>query len=494
MKKPLNVVFILADDMGAWAMHCAGNDEIVTPNLDRIARNGMRFENFFCASPVCSPARASIMTGTIPSAHGVHDWIVSGNVDRERLGKYENEKRFANETVAYGYLDGIPCYTDLLAENGYTCALSGKWHMGDSLRPQHGFSRWYTIARGGAPYFHPDMVENGKITIENEYITDLITQNALKNLDELHQEGKPFYLSVHYTAPHSPWEREQHKEEHLSLYDACPFHSTPDLPLHPWTRAFWLAGDTPEKRRSNLTGYYAAITAMDECIGRILDRLETLGEAENTLVIFTADNGMSMGHHGIWGKGNGTFPLNMYDSAVKVPMLAMLPGTIGAGRVVSSMHSHYDIMPTLIDFLGIDTPLPKNLPGRSFADVLLGCPRRSPGHVVVFDEYGATRMIRTDRVKYVARFPFGPDELYDLEHDPEETVNLVRDPAWQETKQQLRLQLFGWFNQYADPAVDGTREPVLGNGQLAPAGEKSGGKKTFMGDFDASYLKGVEEF
>ena len=140
MKQP-NILFILSDDQGAWAMRCAGNQDIQTPNLDRLARQGARFENFFCVSPVCSPARASILTGTIPSVHGVMDWLAGGNVDAS-LAEIRENPAFQNETTPIQYLHDLTAYTDLLAEAGYTCALSGKWHLGDSLTPQHGFTHW----------------------------------------------------------------------------------------------------------------------------------------------------------------------------------------------------------------------------------------------------------------------------------------------------------------------------------------------------------------
>ena len=164
-------------------MHCAGTPELHTPNLDRIAAAGMRFDDFFCASPVCSPARASLLTGTIPSAHGVHDWLRSGNVDGEKFaaqGKENPYGGYVSERKPIAYLEGQTAYTDILAENGYRCALSGKWHLGDSVQMQHGFSKWYTIGKGGAFYYHPDIVENGNITVEHgKYITEIITDKAL---------------------------------------------------------------------------------------------------------------------------------------------------------------------------------------------------------------------------------------------------------------------------------------------------------------------------
>ena len=204
-KKP-NIIMILADDQGPWAMHCAGTPELYTPNLDRIAEQGMRFDSFFCASPVCSPARASILTGKMPSAHGVQDWLRSGNLDGEKFAAQGKEnpyfEGYKQERKPISYLEGQPTYTDILAQNGYHCALSGKWHLGNSIEPQQGFQGWYTIGMGGCCYYHPDMVDHGEITVHHgEYVTDLITDRALEYLKELGEGDDPFYLSVHYTAP-----------------------------------------------------------------------------------------------------------------------------------------------------------------------------------------------------------------------------------------------------------------------------------------------------
>ena len=193
-KKP-NIIMILADDQGPWAMHCAGTPELYTPNLDRIAEQGMRFDSFFCASPVCSPARASILTGKMPSAHGVQDWLRSGNLDGEKFAAQGKEnpyfEGYKQERKPISYLEGQPTYTDILAQNGYHCALSGKWHLGNSIEPQQGFQEWYTIGMGGCCYYHPDMVDHGEITVHHgEYVTDLITDRALEYLKEL-GEGTP---------------------------------------------------------------------------------------------------------------------------------------------------------------------------------------------------------------------------------------------------------------------------------------------------------------
>lgn len=475
-KKP-NLLFILTDDQGAWAMRCAGNTDVYTPNLDRIAKEGMRFENFFCASPVCSPARASILTGAIPSQHGVHDWIRSGSLDKNSLGAYKNHLYFVNEDKEISYLEGRTAYTDLLAENGYRCGLSGKWHLGNSLHPQHGFRDWFTIGRGGCMYMQPDVIEHGKLKIENRYLTDLITEHALDMLERYAKEENPFYLSVHYTAPHDPWDEDQHPKEFVDMYKDCACTATPEEELHP-NLIPTAPGGTGEERKRLLRGYYTAITAMDAGVGKILDRMEELGLEKDTIVIFTADNGMNMGHHGIWGKGNGTFPFNLYDTAVKVPFLIKWQGKILPQTVSESMCSHYDIIHTLIDLLKLAGKPDRNLPGKSFAPVLLEGAKED-NHVVILDEYASSRMIRNREWKYIHRYPYGPHELYHLASDPEERINLVDKPQYRDIKRKLLDSLQKWYFTYADPAVDGTRESVSGFGQLCRPGIYSQGREVY---------------
>lgn len=464
-----NIVFVLADDMGAWALGAHGNEEIQTPNLDRLAAEGVRFEQFFCTSPVCSPARASILTGRIPSQHGVHDWIRSGNLDKDKLdASVAADPVFRDEVTVVEYLEGQTCYTELLEQAGFSCALSGKWHLGNSIVPQKGFSRWYSIARGGCSYMRPDIVEDGKVKIEDGYITDFITEHALKFLDDLAHEPNPFYLSIHYTAPHSPWERSEHPEAYVSMYDDCPFESVPELPLHPNQIETCPHGEG-EHRKELLRGYYASITAMDHGIGQIIDSLEQKGLRENTLVIFMSDNGMNMGHHGVWGKGNGTFPLNMYDTSVKVPAIFSHPGVIPGGQVRDELLSQYDIFPTLLQYVGLEQPQEEVLlPGSSFAELLAGQEGSDREDVVIFDEYGPVRMIRNREWKYVHHYPYGTHELYDLINDPDENVNRINDPSCEDQLHTLRLNLGKWFGKYVIPDKDGVFSPVCGTGQLKP--------------------------
>lgn len=468
-----DILFVLADDMGAWALGCAGNEEVQTPVLDRLAEEGSRFENFFCTAPVCSPARASILSGRMPSAHGVFDWIRGGNLDKDALGDKASDPYYANEKKPIAYMDGLPCYTDMLEEAGYKLGLAGKWHLGDSMRPQHGFDSWFTIGRGGCLYMKADIVKDGELSFTNRYITDVITDEAIDFLKKNKDSEQPLYLSVHYTAPHDPWEEDQHPKELLDIYRNCPFKSAPELPPHPNQIKSAPTG-TGERRKELLRGYYAAITGMDRGIGKILEHVR-----ENTLIIFLADNGMNMGHHGIWGKGNGTYPPNFFDTSVKVPLIVNWKGHLPEGQVVQTMHSEYDFFPTFEDLLNRKVEEGKEYrPGKSMLPALQG-EVKGEDYAIAFDEYGANRMIRTDTEKLVVRYPMGPDEYYDLVDDPEEYYNRIKYPEYADRIAALRTKLTNWFVQYADPKLDGSREAVTGMGQLHRGGVYSDGTPTY---------------
>jgi len=466
MKKP-NIVFIISDDQGYWSLGCAGNKEIITPNIDWLSSEGIRFENFFCASPVCSPARASLLTGCIPSQHGVHDWL-----------RDDDERQSTIEYLAEQY-----SYTKALAAAGYDCALSGKWHMGASAKVQQGFSHWFCHKSGGGPYYGAPLYRDGELYREENYVTDAITDDALAYLDSRAGTGTPFYLHVAYTAPHAPW-LNNHPKEYTNLYEDCPFDSVPHLSRHP--DSIYLTDEVAKDERANLIGYYAAVTAMDTNIGRLMAKLEELGLAEDTLVVFTADNGFSCGHHGFWGKGNATFPLNMYEESVKVPFIARHTGYIPAGSVCEALVSAYDFMPTLLEYVGVPAVDGQARPGVSFAPALLGKDFSQHEEVVVLDEYGPNRMIRGRRFKYVTRYPYGPNELYDLETDPCETVNLLKDSRYETLERKMKQKLEEWFARYVDPAIDGAKEPVFGSGQIGLAGLWGKGNPAYSCD---DYIK-----
>ncbi|MEP7208946.1 MAG: sulfatase-like hydrolase/transferase [Casimicrobiaceae bacterium] len=455
-----NVLFILSDDQGAWAMRCAGNDDIITPALDAIAATGLRFTDFFCTSPVCSPARASLLTGEIPSRHGVHDWIRGGNVG----------------TQGVDYLAGQTLLTDLAVSAGYRCALVGKWHLGASDVPRPGHVRWYAHQSGMSPYYDAPMLDERRPVTVPRYLTDDLTEHALAFLGQEAARDEPFWLALNYTAPHYPWIG-SHPQEYTAMYRDCAFASCPQAAPHPFTAHGNPATDEGFLHpRESLTGYFAATTAMDAGIGRVLAALDGLGLTSSTLVIFMSDNGMNCGHHGIWGKGNGTRPQNMYDSSVKVPCLMAQPGRIAPG-VCDALLSAYDVFPTLVDYLGLDDSSRRARPGRSFRTRLDQGGALKEREIVVYDEYGPVRMVRTREWKYVHRYPDGPHELFDLVHDPGERANLLEQASAEATVLAMRDRLDAWFARFADPAMDGSAKGVTGCGQLGripPNGDAAG--------------------
>jgi len=506
-----NIVFILADDHGAWATGCYGNTEVKTPTLDRLAKEGIKYNNFYCASPVCSPARASILTGKIPSQHGVHDWIGGGNIniedhkkmhlkikrcypyfDEEEMKKYVGDRSYdeigedetlpfidfkgykaylKRETTPYCYLEGVLSYTELLKDNGYKCGLSGKWHLGNSAKPQKGFDYWKVISGGGTYYNYPEYMEDGLPVRKEAYVSDVITGDAIEFIED--NKDRPFYIGVHYTAPHSPWAELDQKKELWDLYEDCKFDSAPIEKPHPNQAAQRPIGKTKELRKQYLRGYYSALSGMDAGIDKIMKKLDELNLSDNTIVIYTSDNGMNLGHHGIWGKGNGTYPMNMFDTSVKVPTLMKVPGV--KHFVSDDLLSHYDIMPTLLDYLKIDLPKHENMPGKSFAELLKGNKLKENHNIVIYDEYGPVRMIRSKEWKYVHRYPDGPHELFDMINDPYEVHNLIDDLAQESRIAELREGLKAWFKKHVVPNQDGSVLPVTGEGQfdLATKGEEA---------------------
>lgn len=446
-----NVLLILSDDHGPWAMGCAGNSEIITPSLDRLAREGTRFENFFCVSPVCSPARASLMTGEIPSQHGVHDWIRDGNIGTNRID----------------YLEGKTLITDLATEAGYRCGLIGKWHLGSSDLPRKGFVKWFAHQSGMSSYEESPMVDETNLINCEGYLTEVLTEEALQFITRETEQSQPFWLNLNYTAPHYPW-IDSHPSRYTDLYSNCNFESCPIENIHPWN-----AGGNPatdeghSNRRESLIGYYAATTAMDMGIGHVIDLLEKLNLTKSTLVIFMSDNGMNCGHHGIWGKGNGTRPQNMYDTSVKVPCIFSQPGRISKNRLIPQLTSAYDFLPTIASYLNFPLIEKNNKPGQSFKELLLGTSELDRSPIFVFDEYGPVRMVRTLHWKYIHRDPDGPHELYHLEEDPDEKINLIDNSSVDQVKSYLHAELVSWFNLYVTPHLDGRKWGVTGAGQIS---------------------------
>ncbi|MEO7588747.1 MAG: sulfatase-like hydrolase/transferase [Arachnia sp.] len=443
-----NFVVILTDDQGRWAMPHR-MPELVMPHMEAFLEESLELDQMYCASPVCSPSRASMMTGRMPSGHGVHDWLIGGRHPDAHPDRY---------------LEGQPTTPEVLGDAGYQCAMSGKWHVGHSQEPAPGFEFWFAHRYGGGPYYGAPIWRDGEPAEEPRYFTDAVTGSALDFL-ATRDRDRPFYLQVNFTAPHDPW-IENHPQELVDLYADTDFPSVPREKPHPWvaprTDDFAAAFADPHR---HLAGYCASLTAVDSSLGRIRGLLAEQGVADDTVVVYLSDNGFSCGQHGIWGKGNGTYPLNFWDNSVRVPCVVHLPG--GATGTSAALLSSVSLHRTLCDLAGVSVPEDRWGAGASFAHVLRGEDTDGEDFVVVASEYGGARMVTDGRHKLVERVD-GPGELYDLQQDPDERDNRFDDSHLQDTQQRLSSELRRRFEQQTRPGVSGWERPVTGFGQIHP--------------------------
>ena len=402
---PTNVVFIMTDNQGAWTLGCHGNPDIRTPQIDRLASQGVRFSNAYCVNSVCSPSRATYLTGLIPSQHGVHCYL-GGEKPDAQIGP-----------DAYCTIDEFMSLPRILADAGHTCGLSGKWHLGDSLHPQTGFSYWFTKPRGHTRTFYDDeAIWDEQIYTEPRYYTDVITEHALDFLKQQHEN--PFFLYVSYNGPYGLGEHMTytHENRHTAYYADKDLPCFPREPVHPWLKQNRDFIGNPVCMR----GYASAVSGVDDGVGAILDTLNQYGLDEDTLVIFCSDQGLCAGHHGMWGMGDHARPIHTYEEALHIPLIFRHTDHIPAGTVFDGRTCNYDFFPSMLDYLGMADAMRTDpiLPGTSYARAMQG------EHVawddVIFHEFENVRMIRNDAWKYTRRFPNGPDELYDIQTDPGE--------------------------------------------------------------------------
>ncbi len=466
-----NIIYIMSDDHASKAIGCYGGGLNKTPAIDRIAQEGARFKNCFCTNGICAPSRAVILTGKHSHLNGVRD----------------------NVAVFDGNQMTFP---KLLQAAGYETALLGKWHLKSDPT---GFDYWNILPDQG-DYYNPDFIEMGERKRRPGYVTDLLTDMAADFLTSRGRDSKPFLLMLHHKAPHRNW---QPAERHMNLYDGAHFYEPPtlfdnyatrskaafeqemtirndltldsDLKLGPppdrldgaqkaaWEKAF--APRREEFKRLDLKGealvrwkfrcylqdYLATIAAVDESIGRVLDTLEKTGLAENTLVVYTSDQGFFLGEHGWFDKRF------MYEESLRMPFVARFPGEIPPGSEVEGMVSNLDFAPTFLDVASVQKPDP--MQGRSFLPLLLGQrPRDWPESVYYhYYEFPAVHMVkrhygvRTKRYKLM-HFYYDIDawELYDLERDPEEVKNVYSDEWYSEVRAKLQAELARLQTLYGD--------------------------------------------
>ena len=431
-----NLLFILTDNHGAWTLGCYGNKEIRTPNIDNLASEGTLFSRAYCNNSVCSPSRATFLTGLLPSQHGVHAYIS----DAAQIGP-----------KAYCVIQEFRTLPQILSESGYVCGLSGKWHLGDNLRPQQGFTYWFT-KKGGhtTTFYNDDMIWQGKVYKEPKYTTDAITEHAIDFIEQ--NQKKPFFLYVAYNGPYGLGKvmQEERLNRHTAYYADKPMNSFPREKISPWLEQNRFAVNN----LTNMRSYAAAVSGVDDGIGQIMQKLKELGLDKTTLVVFSADQGLNAGHGGYWGMGDHSRPINTCEATVRIPLIFRQPGEIPAGKTSDLMVENHDFLPTVLDCLGLQDKIPVSppLPGKSFAPALRG--EAIAWENVIYHEFENTRMIRSPKWKLTLRHPFGPDELYDMETDPGEHDNLVHVGKYSAVRNDLEKKLKAFFARYADPKYD----------------------------------------
>lgn len=447
--KRRNIIFILSDDHRYDFMGFMGKPEFLqTPGMDRMASGGAHLQNAFVSTSLCSPSRASILTGLYAHKHGVVD---------------------NNSPVP----EGTTFFPQYLQKSGYQTAFIGKWHMGGaSDAPRPGFHRWVSF-RGQGTYYDPVLNVDGERVETKGYVTDLLTDYAIDWMKQ--DRDQPYFLYLSHKAVHAmfePAERHRGKFENVTLtYPESMADTEQNYRGKPrWVkeqRNSWHGVDYMYHGRIDFDTFYRryceTLLGLDESIGRVLDTLESLGQAESTLVMYMGDNGFSFGEHGLIDKRQ------MYEESMRVPLLARCPELIASGTLVAQMVQNIDIGPTILEAAGLKAPT--NMDGRSFLPLLKG--RVVPWRDAVYYEYYWERNypqtptvhgVRTDRYKYMHYHGIWDiDELYDLQADPDELTNLIHSAEHQDRVKELKQKMFEWLQQ-----TDGMSIPLrVDRGQQA---------------------------
>jgi choline-sulfatase len=446
--RPPDIVLFLADDHGQWAAGPYGNDEVETPTLDSLAASGLLMANATSPSPVCSPARTSLMTGRTPSQHGIHDFL--------------SERPDFNKD----WLDGEVLLPELLQQAGYRTALIGKWHCAaTSFVPARGFDRWLSYDQGPEDwpnqYLHYGTVhlsdQGSAISVDGFQLEHLGL--AAREFIETGDPKQPYFLVFAPTDTHEPIVG--HPEELVEKYRNTDLEAVPrgETSIFPSAYPTALA---PEDHGETLAQYYAAVEHQDAELAKILDLVDARGGMDNTLVIYTSDHGMMVGHHGLIGKSNATIPQNLYEESIRVPMILSWPaGFPKAGLTIDIPFDHLDLFQTILDAAGIQLSEEMrdriDSPGRSLLTRLHD--PESEWRRFRFTEHGNARQISDGQYKLVKRYPpldprFG-DELYDLENDPRETINLVDSPDFSNIGAELSEALDRHFERFEEPEHSG---------------------------------------
>ena len=476
-----NILFIMADDHSAAAISAYGSKVNQTPQLDRLAAQGMRLDHVYCVNSICSPSRATILTGKYSHLNGV---------------------------PTFNRFDGTqPTVAKYLQAAGYYTGMIGKWHLASTPT---GFDRW-EILPGQGIYFDPVFINAGGRHVIKGYVTDVITDLGLDFLQH-RPADKPFFLMLHHKAPHRDWEPDQIHQAQFAgrtipepptlrddyatrteairecaqkvFYDLTrrDLKLVPPAELKGPARNQWLAVKPTEVdwvadgRTNHLTGdalntwkyqrymqdYLACVQSVDDNVGRLLAWLDRAGLASNTVVIYTSDQGFFLGDHGLYDKRF------MYEDSIKMPFLIRWPGVIPAGSVQSALAINADFAPLFLDLAG--QPVPAEMQGRSLLPLLRNerpADWRTSFYYRYYHDPGdhntrAHYGVRTETHKLIYFWKKDQWELYDLVHDPLEMHNLYANPAQAGLAAQLKTELFRLKKELKDEDQFANQQPPPG--------------------------------
>jgi arylsulfatase A-like enzyme len=436
----VNLVSIVTDDQALWSIGAYGNRESITANMDRLAREGVKFNNAFVTTPVCSPSRAAFLTGFYGSQVGITDFLTT-------------------DEAASGM--GLPAsaltWPRVLQQNGYRTALFGKYHLG--TRPefhptQRGFDYFMGTQEGAFAMLNPRLEVNGKMMELKGAASNIVMDDAIRWIEA--NQGQPFAALIHFREPHLPYTPMPDEDTRL-FKNLDP--TIPDV-----------KGLDREQVKQFYRDYYAAIHAVDRNLGKLLALLERLKLDRRTIVIFQSDHGYNIGHHGIHTKGNGdaifggvkgpTRP-NMWDTSLRIPLLIRFPGSLQAGLEVNETVLNLDMFPSVLGLLKLKPPAEVRHNGKDFTPLLFGA-REANWRTEIFGQYDLhnsglayMRMLRTNDWKLVRYYHTnGLDELYDLKNDPGELTNLYKDAQHREVRAQLQQRLDDQMKAIRDPIAE----------------------------------------
>ena len=436
-----NIVFVLVDDLRWDEIGVAGHPYVETPHIDRIAKEGAWFQRAFTTTPLCSPARATFLTGLYPHTNGITD-----NLAR-------NEQSHKLET-----------FPKMLNAVGYDTAFIGKWHMGNDDSPRPGFSTWAGM-KGQGEALNPELNINGTRQPFDGYVTDILTDLSVDFVAKPRQA--PFLLYVSHKAMHPNITQLDDgssaaspsgvpgfipAERHKGRYAQMPVMRRPNSGIVPDDRPALMRqiGDLPPLSEATVTPEQTIhqrqemLLGVDDSVGRIVAAIDELGQLDNTIVVVTSDHGFWYGEHGLSNERRLS-----YEEALRIPMMIRYPDRVSAGLRPTQMVLSIDIAPTMLELAGV-TP-PDNLQGMSLAPILDGGnPEWRSSFLVEY--YSDTvferifkmgyKAVRTDRYKYIQYVDLaGMNELYDLSADPYELRNVINDSRYAETLTEMQAEL-----------------------------------------------------